>query len=35
MQISNKPDTREKDYFNVIGGKTAQLFGASQRQVLL
>ena len=29
MQISNKPDTREEDYFNVIGGKTAQLFGAS------
>lgn len=29
MQISNKPDTKEKDYFDVIGGKTAQLFGAS------
>lgn len=29
MQISNKPDTREEDYFSVIGGKTAQLFGAS------
>ena len=29
MQISNKPDTKSSDYFNVIGGKTAQLFGAS------
>ena len=29
MQISNKPNTKLSDYFNVIGGKTAQLFGAS------
>ena len=29
MQISNKPNTKSSDYFNVIGGKTAQLFGAS------
>ena len=29
MQISNKPNTKSPDYFNVIGGKTAQLFGAS------
>ena len=29
MQISNKPNTKISDYFNVIGGKTAQLFGAS------
>ena len=29
MQISNKPNTKISDYFRVIGGKTAQLFGAS------
>ena len=29
MQISNKPDTSIKDYFKVIGGKTAQLFGSA------
>ena len=29
MQISNKPNTKISDYFSVIGGKTAQLFGAS------
>lgn len=29
MQISNKPNTKSSDYFKVIGGKTAQLFGAS------
>ena len=29
MQISNKPNTKSSDYFSVIGGKTAQLFGAS------
>ena len=29
MQISNKPDTSIKKYFEVIGKKTAELFGAS------
>ena len=29
MQIANKPDTSIKDYFDVIGKKTAELFGAS------
>ncbi len=29
MQISNNPDTKINDYLEVIGGKTAQLFGAS------
>ena len=29
MQIANKPDTSLEDYFDVIGKKTAELFGAS------
>ena len=29
MQIANKPETSQKDYFEVIGKKTAELFGAS------
>lgn len=29
MQISNKPDTSIQNYFEVIGKKTAELFGAS------
>ena len=29
MQISNNPDTKLKDYYKVIGGKTAELFGAA------
>ena len=29
MQIANKPDTSIEDYFDVIGKKTAELFGAS------
>ena len=29
MQISNKPDTSIENYFEVIGKKTAELFGAS------
>ena len=29
MQISNKPNTLSSDYFKVIGGKTAQLFGSA------
>ena len=29
MQISNRPETPEEDYFEVIGKKTAELFGAS------
>ncbi len=29
MQITQKPDTNLDDYYNVIGGKTAQLFGAA------
>ena len=29
IQIANKPETSEKDYFEVIGKKTAELFGAS------
>ena len=29
MQISNKPETKIEDYFEVIGGKTAQLFGSA------
>ena len=29
IQISNKPDTKLNDYYKVIGGKTAQLFGAA------
>ena len=29
MQIANKPETRQEDYFEVIGKKTAELFGAS------
>ncbi len=29
MQITQKPDTNLEDYYNVIGGKTAQLFGAA------
>ena len=29
MQIANKPETSQEDYFNVIGKKTAELFGAS------
>ena len=29
MQIANKPDTSIKEYFDVIGKKTAELFGAS------
>ena len=29
IQIANKPETSLKDYFDVIGKKTAELFGAS------
>ena len=29
MQIANKPETSKEDYFDVIGKKTAELFGAS------
>ncbi len=29
MQIANKPETSQKDYFEVISKKTAELFGAS------
>ena len=29
MQIARKPETSQKDYFEVIGKKTAELFGAS------
>ena len=29
MQIANKPETKQEDYFEVIGKKTAELFGAS------
>ena len=29
MQIANKPETSQEDYFEVIGKKTAELFGAS------
>ena len=29
MQIANKPETSQQDYFEVIGKKTAELFGAS------
>ena len=29
MQISNKPNTKIEDYYEVIGGKTAQLFGSA------
>ena len=29
MQISNNPDTKLDDYYKVIGGKTAELFGAA------
>ena len=29
MQIANKPETTKKEYFEVIGKKTAELFGAS------
>ncbi len=29
MQIANKPETSQLDYFEVIGKKTAELFGAS------
>ena len=29
MQISNNPNTKIDDYFEVIGGKTAQLFGSA------
>ncbi len=29
MQITNKPNTKLDDYYAVIGGKTAQLFGAA------
>ena len=29
MQIANKPETSQEDYFKVIGKKTAELFGAS------
>ncbi len=29
IQIANKPETRQEDYFEVIGKKTAELFGAS------
>ena len=29
MQIANKPETTQKDYFEVIGKKTAELFGSS------
>ena len=29
MQIANKPETSRKQYFDVIGKKTAELFGAS------
>ena len=29
IQIANKPETSQKDYFEVIGKKTAELFGAS------
>ncbi len=29
MQIANRPETSQKDYFDVIGKKTAELFGAS------
>ena len=29
MQIANKPETSQKDYYEVIGKKTAELFGAS------
>ena len=29
MQIANKPETSQEDYFDVIGKKTAELFGAS------
>ena len=29
MQIANKPDTSRIEYFEVIGKKTAELFGAS------
>ena len=29
IQIANKPDTSIEDYFDVIGKKTAELFGAS------
>ena len=29
MQIANKPDTSIQEYFDVIGKKTAELFGAS------
>ena len=29
MQIANKPDTSQEEYFDVIGKKTAELFGAA------
>ncbi len=29
MQIANKPNTSQKEYFDVIGKKTAELFGAA------
>ena len=29
MQIARNPDTKLNDYYDVIGGKTAQLFGAA------
>jgi octaprenyl-diphosphate synthase len=29
MQIANKPETTKREYFDVIGKKTAELFGAS------
>ena len=35
MQIANKPDTSQEEYFDVIGKKTAELFGAASKSCLL
>ena len=35
MQIANKPETTRKQYFDVIGKKTAELFGASGQSGIL
>ena len=35
MQIANKPETPRKQYFDVIGKKTAELFGASGQSGIL
>ena len=35
MQIANKPDTSQEEYFDVIGKKTAELFGAASKSGII